>query len=199
MDIILKWLAEYGYIILFCSLFLELLAFPLPGELLMTYCGFLVYQNKLHWWASILISAMGTIIGITISYVIGRLLEKNFFFKYGHYFHLPPERLMKVSIWFDKYGNKLLIMAFYIPGLRHLTGYFSGIVQLRFRQFAKYAYIGAFIWTSTFISLGKFIGPDWNRCYNLVSKNSITIFVGIGSIVFLIYLYRSYKAKFFNL
>ena len=34
---------HYGYIILFSALVLELIAFPLPGELMMTYCGFLVY------------------------------------------------------------------------------------------------------------------------------------------------------------
>ena len=40
---------HYGYIILFSSLVLELIAFPLPGELMLTYCGFLVYQSKMNW------------------------------------------------------------------------------------------------------------------------------------------------------
>ena len=42
-------LDNYGYIIIFLSLFLELIALPLPGEILMAYCGFLVFQGKLNY------------------------------------------------------------------------------------------------------------------------------------------------------
>lgn len=74
MQYITSLLDHYGYIILFSGLLLELIALPTPGELLMSYCGFLVYQGKLNWAASILISASGAAIGIIISYLLGLFL-----------------------------------------------------------------------------------------------------------------------------
>jgi membrane protein DedA with SNARE-associated domain len=35
---------------------------------------------------------------------------------------MGPEKLEKVSGWFDRYGNKLLIVAYYIPGVRAICG-----------------------------------------------------------------------------
>lgn len=68
-------LNSYGYIIIFGSLFLELIALPLPGEILMGYCGFLIYQGKLNYPLSILSASLGAICGITTSYFIGKSLS----------------------------------------------------------------------------------------------------------------------------
>ncbi|MEH7075754.1 DedA family protein [Neobacillus drentensis] len=126
MNHITDYLDQYGYIVLFVSLILELIAIPLPGEVLMTYSGFLVFQGQLNWLISIFSASVGACIGMTLSYWIGYKLGKPFFYKYGHWFHMGPERLDKTSDWFTKHGNKLLFIAYFIPGVRHITGYFSG-------------------------------------------------------------------------
>ena len=95
MQTIIELVNHYGYIILFGALVLELIAFPLPGELMMTYCGFLVYESKMNWIISILVATAGAILGITISYFAGTKLGAGFFKKYGSYIHLGPDRLRK--------------------------------------------------------------------------------------------------------
>jgi len=71
--------------------------------------------------------------------------------------------LDKASKWFERYGNGLLAAAFFIPRVRHVTGYFSGISKLPYKRFALNAYIGAFIWTGTFISLGRILMDTCHR------------------------------------
>jgi len=56
LNSVIELINNYGYIILFSALVLELIAFSLPGELMMTYCGFLVYQSKMNWGISILVA-----------------------------------------------------------------------------------------------------------------------------------------------
>ena len=155
MQFLTDWIEHYGYVILFLSLMLELIALPIPGEFLMGYAGVLVFQGKFSWILSVIISGIGSGQGMTISYWIGYRLGVPFFHKHGHRIHMGPDRLEKMSNWFENYGNRLLLIAYFIPGVRHFTGYFSGITHISFRTFAIYAYIGAFIWTGTFISLGK--------------------------------------------
>jgi len=186
---------HYGYIILFSALVLELIAFPLPGELMMTYCGFLVYQSKMNFVISILVATAGVIVGITTSYFIGTKLGAKFFEKYGSYIHLGPDKIEKTSRWFKSSGNKLLILAYFIPGVRHITGYFSGITKISYKRFALNAYFGAFLWTATFISLGKVLGPNWDKFHSYISKYLIIGSIIISLILLIIYAYRNHKKR----
>jgi len=186
---------HYGYIILFSALVLELIAFPLPGELMMTYCGFLVYQSKMNWIISIIVASAGVISGITISYFVGTKLGTRFFEKYGSYIHLGPDKMEKTSKWFKSSGNKLLILAYFIPGVRHITGYFSGITEIPYKRFAVNAYFGAFLWTATFISLGKVLGPNWDKFHGYISKYLIIGSLIISIILISIYAYRNHKTR----
>ena len=55
---------------------------------------------------------------------------------------MGPDRLEKMSNWFENCGNKLLLIAYFIPGVRHFTPViFSGITHISFRTLAIYAYI----------------------------------------------------------
>ena len=56
MQFLTNWIEHYGYVILFLSLMLELIALPIPGEFLMGYAGVLVFQGKFSWILSIIIS-----------------------------------------------------------------------------------------------------------------------------------------------
>ena len=177
---------------------LELIAFPTPGETLMTYCGYLVFQGKLNWLISIAVATAGVITGITISYFIGRKLGNSFFTKYGTHIHMGPEKLEKISKWFEKYGNGLLIVAYFIPGIRHVTGYFAGVTKIPYKRFAINAYIGAFLWTATFVSLGRILGANWEKIHVSIKKYLIIAGIIVGVILILLYLYKSNKEKITN-
>ncbi|NNU75358.1 VTT domain-containing protein [Clostridium estertheticum] len=195
MHSVILLINNYGYIILFIALVLELIAFPLPGELMMTYCGFLVFQSKMNWGISILVATAGVILGITISYFVGTKLGVGFFEKYGSYIHLGPAKIEKTSKWFNTSGNKLLILAYFIPGVRHITGYFSGITKISYVRFACNAYFGALLWTTTFISLGKVLGPNWHKFHGYISKYLIIGSIIVSSILIIIYAYRNHRLQ----
>lgn len=187
------YIDQFGYIVLFVSLILELLALPLPGEVLMGYSGFLVFQGHLNWMFSIIIAGVGASIGMTLSYWIGYKLGTPFFEKYGHRFHMGPKQIETISSWFSVHGNKLLIIAYFIPGIRHITGYFSGITRISFRTYALFAYSGAFLWVSVFITLGKILGPQWEQFHTSIKKYLIIGSIVAGIIFVVVVLYKKYK------
>ena len=51
-------------------------------------------------------------------------------------------------------GKWALIIGYFIPGVRHLTGYVAGGLRLPWRYFALFAYSGALLWVSLFIGAG---------------------------------------------
>ncbi len=191
-------LNQYGYFILAAALMLELLALPLPGEILMTYTGLMIFQGHFNWILSILTAGSGASLGMTISYWIGFKLGTPFFEKYGAKIHLGPDKLKKTSEWFERYGNKLLIIAFYIPGIRHFTGYFSGVTRIPFRTYMIFAYFGAFLWAGTFISLGKILGPKWEQFHHSITKYLLLAGI-ISALTFIvIYTYKRYRSQLYG-
>ena len=182
----MKLIDHHGYIFLFFSLMLELIIIPIPNELLMTYAGFLVYQDKLNWVLAIVMAGFGGAIGVSISYWIGSKLGAPFFYKYGKKVHLGPDKMDKMASWNKKYGKTLLVFAYFIPGVRHITSIFSGITKISFKSFAVFAFPGVFIWVGTFITLGKIFGPKWEQFHQQTSKFLVVASI-IGAIVYLVY------------
>lgn len=195
MGTLTTWLEQYGYGTLFIALFLEMLALPLPGEMIMSYTGLFVFEGKLNGLLSILSAGAGVTAGITLSYWIGYKLGQPFLKKYGHRVHLGEEQLARMNKWFEKYGDKLLFLAYFIPGVRHITGYFCGATRMPFRKYATYAYTGAIFWVSLFISLGRVLGPKWEVYHQTVNRYMIIFGVASAVLTLLIYVFRKYRQR----
>ncbi|MGV3466619.1 MAG: VTT domain-containing protein [Heyndrickxia sp.] len=195
MNLLIHLIDQYGYIVLFFSLMLELIIVPIPNEILMSYVGYLVYQGKLNLFLTILFGGIGGIIGVTISYWIGYKLGVPFFHKYGSKIHMGPDKIEKMSKWHRKYGKRLLLFSYFIPGVRHVTSIFSGITRISFKSYAIFAYIGVFLWVGTFISLGNIFGPKWEQFHQQAKIYVIIGCVVIGIIYLLYFLIKTYKVQ----
>ena len=195
MATLLSLIEKYSYFLVFVVNFLELIALPVSGELTMSYAGFLAFQGKMNYLLAILAATTGSISGITITYWIGNRFGSMLIQKYGKYVHFGPEKYTKTAKWFDRYGNRLLIFSYFIPGVRHFTGYFSGISRLPFRIFAIYAYIGAFLWGLTFVTLGKILGPQWDKFHQSASKYLGIAIIGLVIFIAIMFIYRRYRAQ----
>jgi len=188
---------EYGYFVLFFGLLLEFIALPFPGETTMAFAGYLSYMGKLNWMILIIVAFFGTTIGMTITYFIGHAVGMPFVRKYGKWFFLNTGKIEKTEKWFGKYGNGLIFIGYFIPGVRHFTGYFAGIIRLPFRKFAIYAYTGALFWVIVFIWLGKFFGPQWNRIFKLVEHNALYVAIGV-IVILVIFVLIKYRKQLFG-
>lgn len=198
MDWISQLFAEYGYAVLFFGLFTESIALPFPGELAMAYAGHIAYLGHMNLGIGMLYSFLGATIGTIITYVLGWKLGTPFFENYGKYMFLGPERMEKLSQWFGKYGTKLLLVSYYIPGLRHFTGYMSGMLGVRFRTFFVYNTTGAVLWVITYSMIGNLLGERWEQLIHLISTYSVrtAIFAVIG--IALVITIRKYKKSIFR-
>ncbi|MEO3944481.1 DedA family protein [Gorillibacterium sp. CAU 1737] len=185
----------YGYAVLFGGLFLEFIALPFPGETTLTYSGYLAYKGTLHIVPLIGISFLGTTLGMTITYAIGKFAGMRFLNRYGKWVFLTPSKLLKTRRWFGRYGPKLLFIGYFIPGVRHFTGYLSGTMDIPLRKFLLYTYTGALFWVCSFAFLGYGFGPRWQVVFDAVEHHGWKLLVGIGMAVLLVVLVRMLKVK----
>jgi membrane protein DedA with SNARE-associated domain len=177
MDSLLTWLSHYGYAGLFLLLVLGIVGLPVPDETLLVFSGYLISKGRLHPALTFLAGFCGSVCGISISYLIGKGLGYRFVQRYGRYVHLTPRRIDDVNRWFHRIGHWLLTIGYYIPGARHFTAFVAGMSNLEYRIFAAFAYPGAAIWVGSFLTLGYFVGDNWQTAFALVHRYTLIVTV----------------------
>lgn len=65
--------------------------------------------------------------------------------------------------------------------------------------YACYTYIGAFIWVTALISLGKVLGPQWEQYHHTLNRYLIYAGIIAALIFLLVYVYRRNKILFTEL
>jgi membrane protein DedA with SNARE-associated domain len=176
---VLAWIAQYGYLAIFLLLVFGIVGLPVPDETLLTFTGYLVFKGHLSLPLAFATALAGSISGITLSFTLGRVFGLALVHRYGRYLRITEAHIDKAHAWFERVGRWGLTIGYFVPGVRHFTAYAAGMSELEPRHFALYAYSGAFLWVSTFIGLGYFLGERWQA----VQKNIDHYLLG-GSIAF---------------
>lgn len=158
MHVAQEMIAQYGYAALYILLALGIVGLPIPDELLMTFIGYLASLGLIRYWPAVLVSFLGAMTGMLVSFWVGRSFGKPLLSKCGKWFKLTPKRIEKAEKWFDKYGPWTICIGYFLPGIRHLTCYLSGVSGMSFRKYVWFAGLGALVWCLFFITLGYFVG-----------------------------------------
>ena len=197
MEMLFKLLAEHVYLILFVSLILEFAALPLPGETMMVVAGIMAYNNHGSYIGMIVASALGTVLGMQFSYEVGRRLGTKAVDKYGSYIGLTPYRMTKAADFFNRFGNIVIVIAYFLPGVRHILGYFSGISRINAKRFHVYSTVGGILWVVVFITLGYVLGPSAPHAFKLLHKYGTMLFIVAIAALFIYLIFKKLGAKDF--
>jgi len=186
------WLIQYGSFALFILLTIGILVLPVPEETLMVVAGALMHHGKLNISHTIIAAILGSFCGITASYLLGRTAGISLVRRYGGLIGMGQKQLDKAHAWFERFGKWTLFIGYFIPGIRHFTGFSAGMTSLDFRDFALFAYSGALIWVSTFLSVGYFFGNCWSSIFEKIENrlDDILTIIFLGIFAYLIYLFK---------
>lgn len=190
------WLMHYGSFALFILLGMGIFGLPVPEETLMVLAGTLMHSGDLAIIPAIIAAYLGTVCGITVSYLLGRTAGRALIIRYGQWLHM--QSLQQKNSWFIHFSQWALLIGYLIPGLRHFTGMFAGSAAMHFKDFALFAYSGAFLWVSLYLSIGYFWG-HWFSIYATLFQNIemvMELFTLALTVIVIIYL--MYQMKFKN-
>ncbi|MBV9611889.1 MAG: DedA family protein [Acidobacteriaceae bacterium] len=183
MESLFAWVSEYGYAALFGLLVLGIVGLPVPDETLLVFSGYLIYRGRLHPAWTFAAGLGGSACGISLSYWIGRTLGYQAVTRYGKYVHLTPARLESVHRWFERVGEWLLAIGYFIPAVRHFTALIAGMSKLEYRSFAIFAYAGAAVWVATFLLVGYLVGESWQSAVALVQRYTLAFGILVAAAV----------------
>src|SRR5437867_8410490 len=174
------WLGQYGYAAIFFLLIGGIVGLPIPDQLLLIISGYLVLTKSFSLAPTLAAAVLGSICGITLSYLLGRgsgsYLAKTRF---------AANRLENARNCFERYGGWTLIFGYFIPGIRNLIGFTSGMMRLKVRFFAPFAYAGAVLSSVTCVLAGYFLGTQ--AAWVLASVNRLALIAVASSSLFFIF------------
>jgi membrane protein DedA with SNARE-associated domain len=147
-----------GYPGIFLAMLVEGIVTPIPSEIIMPFAGHLAAQGQFNIVLVILVGSLGAVIGSTGAYYLGYSLGRPFIRKYGRFFRLREEHIIKAEDWFEKYGDAAILIGHSLPGTRSFISFPAGIGKMRLRNFMIFTFAGAMIWNTFLALLGYFLG-----------------------------------------
>jgi membrane protein DedA with SNARE-associated domain len=169
----LDWIARHGYPALFVLLVLGIVGLPVPDETVLTFVGYLSAKGTLRLEPSLATAFAGSACGISLSYAVGRFLGLPALGKYAPRLHISQHQIALTSRWVNRWGKYTLLIAYFIPGVRHVAAMVLGASLVPPGTFMRYAYTGAVIWSGTFIGAGYVAGEQWQQLTSIAHKGGL--------------------------
>jgi len=151
-------LNHYGYLAVGGLLFVEDFGIPVPGETVLIAASLYAGAGRLNVVAVGLIGFAAALLGDNLGYLIGRKGGRPLLERVGRYVFLTPARLDRGEEFFNRHGDKIVLVARFIDGLRQLNGLIAGTIEMHWLRFLIANAIGSALWVGTWVTLGYFAG-----------------------------------------
>jgi membrane-associated protein len=154
----------YGaiFLVVFCETGLVVTPF-LPGDSLLFALGSIAGADASTLSLPLMIAVLvvAAVLGDAVNYAIGYRLGPKVF-KYESSWFFNKKHLLRAQAFYEKYGNKTIILARFVPIVRTFAPFVAGIGKMRYSQFFLYNVVGAVAWVLTCVMAGYFFGGiEW--------------------------------------
>ena len=135
-----------------------LIGFVLPGDSLLFTVGLLVAQDKVSYplWLCCLVLWLGAVAGNALGYLVGDRMGPRVFQHDSRVF--KKSYVEKTQQFFEKYGNRAIVLARFVPVVRTFITVMAGVGTMGFRRFVLYSALGGLLWAAGVTALGYYLG-----------------------------------------
>ncbi|KIL38802.1 hypothetical protein SD70_24285 [Gordoniibacillus kamchatkensis] len=161
-ETMMAFIGHYGYAAVFISMMLGIIGLPLPVEFVMLFAGSIVAATQLHMTGLIAAAWLGAIAGMSVNYGLGRTVGIASIGKVTKYIHLDENKLTQLAVRFQKSGPALIVIGYFVAGLRHAVPFIAGASGMPYKKFIVYAWSGGLLWISAFALFGQKFGRHWH-------------------------------------
>ena len=128
----------------------------------------------------ILFGFVGATAGADIGYLLGYRGGRPFVERFGHLFRIRPDHLARAELFFARHGDKAIIAARFLLGLRTWSAMLAGMARMPFWRFQLFSALGGLVWAAVIGIAGYWLGN------NLALLESIARGIGIGGLTVLL-------------
>ncbi len=190
---LIRIFAENGYIAVFIALMICGAGLPLPEDITLVAGGVIAGLGFANVHAMFALAMFGVLLGDAAIFMLGhhygaRILQWRFVARV-----LTPARYATVQEKFDRYGNRMLFFARFLPGMRTTIYLTAGTThRVSFLRFLLIDTLAALISVPFWVYLG-FFGADnheWLVKWMHRGQSSLWVLVGIVVLIGLVLWWR---------
>jgi membrane protein DedA with SNARE-associated domain len=176
----LNWTAivdTLGYPSAGLGILIESTGIPFPGETLLLLAAAWAAASHHSIALVIFFGFAGATVGADLGYFLGYRGGRPFVERFGAALRIRPEQLARAELFFARHGDKAIVGARFILGLRTWASMLAGMARMPFWRFQVFSAIGGLAWAVLIGLAGYFLGS------NLALLEAIIRGVGIGGLV----------------
>ena len=158
------------------------LGIPLPEDVSLILGGFLVHQGSAALPVMMAVGFLGILSGDSLIYLAGRRFGSKVGRKPGGFFAriITPGKRAKVEGMFARHGQKIVMIARFLPGVRAVTYFTAGSAGMSYSHFIFFDGIAALASAPFFVYLGYHFGGELQMLVNHVRHGQVRV---IGAMV----------------
>jgi len=162
------------------GILIESAGVPFPGEALLLAAAAWAAARHHSLVLVILFAFIGATAGADIGYALGHHGGRPFVERFGARLRIRPEQLARAELFFARHGDKAVLAARFVLGLRTWGSMLAGMARMPFWRFQLFSAIGGLAWATIVGIAGYLLGS------NLALLEAIIRAVGIGGLVFIV-------------
>ncbi|MBU1136861.1 DedA family protein [Patescibacteria group bacterium] len=174
-SLIIKIISSTGYFGITILMALESACIPIPSEIIMPFSGFLVFAGEFNFWLTVLMGAIGNLLGSIVAYWVGYAGGRPLIEKYGKYILISKHDLNLADSWFKRYGQATVFFSRLLPIVRTFISLPAGIAKMDFKKFSLYTILGSLPWSFALTYVGLTLGENWQGLKIYFEKFDIVI------------------------
>jgi membrane protein DedA with SNARE-associated domain len=187
VDAVTNLIGDHGVPAVFLLMVLESACLPIPSEVIMLFAGYLVSLHRMSLTEAVIAGTIGNIVGSWIAWGVGMSGGRVLLERHGRYVHITPARLDMADRWFERRGERIVLIARCLPIIRTFISLPAGIARMPFWRFTLYTAVGSLPWVLALTLLGVQVGSKWDEWHKRLEVLDYVVVAGIlAGIVYLI-------------
>ncbi|HEY3448340.1 MAG TPA: DedA family protein [Myxococcales bacterium] len=160
------------------------LGVPLPEDVALITGGLLVYEGAARLDVMILVAFVGILGGDSIAFMLGRHLGDRLTRVWPFRLIVTPAKQAKVEGLFARYGEKIVMAARFMPGVRAVTYFIAGAAGMSYPKFIGFDGLAAMVSAPVFVLLGWHFGGRIHWLIKEVRKGQTTVLAVLAGVAF---------------
>lgn len=173
------------------------LGIPLPEDISLIFGGFLVFEEQAALSLMMLTGYLGIILGDSMIFYFGRRIGSKVGAHPGGFFSriVTPQKRARVEGLFNRHGEKIVMIARFLPGVRAVTYFTAGSVGMRYSHFVFFDSVAALGSAPLFVYLGFRFGGQLEFLLQQIAKGQRGVIAGIVTLIVIGVLFSRWRAR----
>ena len=163
IDLMQRWVVDYGYPAIFLLMLAESACIPFPSEVTMLVAGWYSATGDLNFWWAGAMGVAGNMVGSLIAYWVGRSTGRSLLDRYGKYVLIRSHDVDRAEVWWDRHGEAATFFSRLLPVIRTFISLPAGIARMPVGKFTLYTFLGVVPWTYALTYIGVVVEDNWEE------------------------------------